>query len=426
MNLRIEKCIYGGAGLARAGGKTVFVPLTLPGELVEAHIMQDKQSFANAELETVLEPAAERTSPPCPYFGECGGCHYQHAVYAHQVKIKRSILLETLERAHLEHLPEIIPVSAAPLAYRNRIRLHIADNPFTLCYKRHASHQNLAVEQCPISAPVLEQAIAAVNYTGESLGLRNFAEIEFFANHAQDELLLTLWAKDRVTDCAQILNKFCEALKLEIPALSGAAVFSAENGKHQSRKIAAWQAQSLTYSVANHEYRVSIASFFQINRFLADKLVALVCNGHSGELAWDLYAGVGLFSVALKEKFDRVAAVESAPSSSQDLRVNLIGGKHKIIVNHTLAFLRERINERGDAPDLVVVDPPRTGLGKEITSLLTKVSAKTLVYVSCDPATLSRDLKVLVESGYRLRNMHMVDMFPQTFHLESVTVLSLD
>jgi 23S rRNA (uracil1939-C5)-methyltransferase len=426
MKLRMEKCIYGGAGLARSEGKAIFVPLTLPGELVEARITQDKQGFAHAELDAVLEAAAERAAPSCPYFGECGGCHYQHATYTQQVEIKKNILQETMERARLEHLPEIVPVSAAPLGYRNRVRLHIADNPFALCYKRRASHQDLAVLQCPISAPVLEQAIAAVNPMGKSLGLKNFAAIEVFTNHAQDELLLTLWAKDRVPDCTRILNNFCEALKLDIPALTGAAVFSAENGKHRSRKIAAWQAQALTYRAADSEYRVSIASFFQVNRFLIDKLAALVCDGRSGELAWDLYAGVGLFSAALAKMFGQVVAVESAPSSSQDLRANLTGGQHKIIADQTLAFLRDRTKEKHYAPDLIVADPPRTGLGKEITSLLTKVRAKTLIYVSCDPATLSRDLKALVESGYRLRNLHMVDMFPQTFHLESVAELSLD
>src|SRR5579884_3141976 len=149
MKLRIEKCIYGGAGLARADGKAVFVPFTLPGELVEARLVENKQSFANAELDAVLEPAAERASPHCPYFGECGGCHYQHAGYAQQLEIKRGILRETLERAHLNSLPEIVSVSANPLGYRNRIRLHIAQQPFALCYKRRASRHDLPVNQCP-------------------------------------------------------------------------------------------------------------------------------------------------------------------------------------------------------------------------------------------------------------------------------------
>ena len=264
---------------------------------------------------------------------------------------------------------------------------------------------------------MLNEAIAAINQMGESAGLTCFSEVEFFTNQAQNQLLLSLWTNKYLSDTTQVLD----ALR-EVPALSGAAVFTISNEKHQSKKIAQWGEQSLTYEAGGHRYRASIGSFFQVNRFLIDQLTQIVCNNRSGKLAWDLYAGVGLFSVALAETFDRVIAVESAPSSSQDLRANLPAGKHTSVTNHTLAFLRQQTA----APDLIVLDPPRTGLGKEITALLTKVRAKTLVYVSCDPATLSRDLKSLVESGYRLREMYMVDMFPQTFHLESVAVLSLD
>src|SRR5215475_11219233 len=143
MRLQIEKCIYGGAGLARAEGKAVFVPFTLPGEVVEAHIVEDKGSFANAELDAVLEPATERTGAPCEYFGRCGGCQYQHATYAKQVELKLNILHETLERAKLASIPEIVPIFAQPLGYRNRVRLHVQSEPFALCYKKRASHSNL-------------------------------------------------------------------------------------------------------------------------------------------------------------------------------------------------------------------------------------------------------------------------------------------
>ncbi|HEX3435446.1 MAG TPA: 23S rRNA (uracil(1939)-C(5))-methyltransferase RlmD [Pseudacidobacterium sp.] len=427
MKLRIEKCIYGGAGLARAEGKAIFVPFTLPEELVEAHITEDKHSFANAELDAVLEPAATRSAPSCSYFGECGGCHYQHATYPQQVELKRSILGEALDRARLTDVPEIIPVFAEPLAYRNRVRLHIGRGSPLLCYKRRASHENLPVAHCPIAAPVLGQTIEVVNRIGDEFDLaEKFSEIELFTNHAQDEILLSLWAKDRAKDAAQSLKAFCETLKQNLPALKGAAVFSAEEERFQSRKIGAWEEQSLIYQAADRAYLISLGAFFQVNRFLIDKLVDLVCTGRSGKLAWDLYAGVGLFSAVLAKNFQQVIAVEAAPSSSQDLRVNLTNSKHKAITNSTLAFLRQQVQRKSVAPDLIVVDPPRSGLGKDVASLLTKVRAKTLIYVSCDPATLSRDLKALVESGYRLRNMHMVDLFPQTFHLESVTVLSLD
>lgn len=427
MKLQIEKCIYGGAGLARADGKAVFVPFTLPGETVEAHITEDKRSFANAELDAVLEPSQERAAPACRYFGECGGCHYQHATYAAQIKLKLGILRETLERARLANVPEILPVHAEPLAYRNRVRLHLQRRPFALCYKRRASHESLPVERCPIAAPVLEQAIDAVTRIGSGLDLaESFEEIEFFTNEAQSELLLSLWAGRRANDLTQKLAQACETLQHELPMLTGAAVFSADNGKHQGAMLTQWGAQALGYHAGGRAYRVSIGAFFQVNRFLVDRLVELVSADHSGKLAWDLYAGVGLFARALSERFEQVVAVEAAPYSSHDLRENLSGGQHKTVRSGTLEFLRQHARRPGSAaPEFAVVDPPRSGLGSDVTSLLTKVRPQTIVYVSCDPATLSRDLQALVESGYHLRNMHMVDLFPQTFHLESVTALSL-
>jgi 23S rRNA (uracil1939-C5)-methyltransferase len=427
MKLHIEKCIYGGAGLARAEGKAVFVPFTLPGEVVEARITVDKRSFANAELDAVLEAAQERTDPSCQYFGECGGCQYQHATYPKQVELKRSILQETLERARLAALPEIIPVSAQPFGYRNRVRLHLQPTPFALCYKRRASHTNLPIGRCPIAAPVLEEAIKSVSRIGNEVDLaKDFEEIEFFTNETQSELLLSLWTRPRAQGADKKLSLLCEALREELPTLTGAAVFSSNDEGYADKKLAEWGVQWLTYRAGDHSYRVNIGAFFQVNRFLVDRLAKLVSADRSGNLVWDLYAGVGLFASPLSMRFEQVVAVEAAPISSRDLRENLAGKQHKTVQSSTLEFLRQQTQRKDrTVPDLVVVDPPRSGLGRDVTSLLTKVRPKTIVYVSCDPATLSRDLQALVESGYHLRNMHMVDLFPQTFHLESVTVLSL-
>jgi 23S rRNA (uracil1939-C5)-methyltransferase len=425
MKLQIEKCIYGGAGLARADGKAVFVPFTLPGEIVEAHIVEDKRSFANAELDAVIEASRQRATPPCQYFGECGGCQYQHATYTEQIALKCSILQETLERARLTSLPKIVPVYAEPLGYRNRVRLHLQRQPFALCYKWRASHANLPVSHCPIAAPVLQQAIEAVTRIGQELDLAgDFEEIEFFTNEAQNELLISLWTRRQKTGLTPKLSRFCEALHTEIAALTGAAVFFAAEGTPSDKKVAEWGAQALTYHAAGHAYRVSIGAFFQVNRFLVDRLAELVVAHHSGKLAWDLYAGAGLFARALSGRFEEIIAVEAATYAAQDLREN--ASPYKPVQSGTLDFLRQRTRRQEvTSPDLVVVDPPRSGLGSDVTSILTKVRPQTIVYVSCDPATLSRDLHALVESGYQLRTMHMVDLFPQTFHLESVTVLSL-
>lgn len=425
MKLRIEKPIYGGAGLARHEGKAIFVPFTLPGELVEARVTEDHGSYADADLEAVLESSPDRTQPPCPYFGECGGCHYQHATYLEQVEIKAQILRETLERARLSEIPEIVPLNGEPLGYRNRIRLHIDRASSKLSYKKRASHQNLPVNVCPIAAPVLQTALQNLQAVSQSLRLcQNFLEIELFTNSAQDQILLTLWSSGSTQSASQKLSTLWPELQSRIPNLIGAAVLSSEGGKQQSRLIAQTGERSLNYSVATREYRVSIGSFFQVNRFLLEPLLGLVANG-SGRVAWDLYAGVGLFSAALAANFERVVAVESAPNSVQDLRHNLQGKQHRVVASNTLDFLRRARRGKEELPDLVVVDPPRAGLGKEVTTLLGTLRPAHITYVSCDPATLSRDLKSLLDSGYHLNSLRMVDLFPQTFHLESVATLTL-
>ena len=430
MKLTIDKCIYGGAGLARMDGKAIFVPFTLPGELVEAEITKDSGSYANAELIEVIEASPSRTIAPCQYFGECGGCHYQHATYAEQLEIKRKILRETLERAHLSELPEINILHSEPLRYRNRIRLHLDRATSSLCYKKRSSNVNLPVSVCPIAAPVLEQALQSLSAQADTLQLgRSFEEIELFTNDSEGSLLVSLWTKASPEAAKVQLKKLWPLLQIHLPQISGAAVFSVAEGKHASRMLAQAGDATLTYLAAGEEYRVSIGSFFQVNRFLIDPLVDLVTKDASSNIAWDLYAGAGLFARKLAAAFQQVIAVEAAPSSVADLRHNLPDSPHRVIASSTLEFLRQSLTKSGanqhPRPDFVVVDPPRAGLGKEVTELLSQIRPTHITYVSCDPATLSRDLKSLLDSGYRLQQIHMVDMFPQTFHLESVVRLTL-
>jgi 23S rRNA (uracil1939-C5)-methyltransferase len=431
MKLHIEKAIYGGSGLARHEGKAVFVPFTLPGEEVEAHIVKDSGAYAEADLDTILEPSPARTTAPCMYFGKCGGCHYQHSLYQQQLQIKTGILRETLERSRISDIPEISTLSAEPFAYRNRIRLHLQRSPFALCYKRRAAHANLPVQTCPIAAPLLQSAIETLTRIGPEVNLAAWAdEIELFTNAEENALLLSLWTSRSAREATELLQRAWSALQTHLPQLTGAAVFTSERGKQTGRRIAALGETSLTYRAAAREYRVTLGSFFQINRFLLDRIVALVTHQHNGQRAWDLYSGVGLFTLPLSERFSEVTAVESSASSIHDLRHNLrhtgtTETTHRIVASDTAAFLRTAAKRRATAPDLVVVDPPRAGLGREVTTLLGEIRPAHITYVSCDPATLARDLRALIESGYHLRTMHLVDMFPNTFHLESVTQLSL-
>ena len=426
MNLTIEKAIYGGAGLARAEGKAIFVPFTLPGEIVEAKAVNDRGSYAEAELVQILEVSPERTAPACPHFAECGGCQYQHASYPQQLEMKRQILREALERAHLSHVPDIETLSSEPFRYRNRARFHIDRATSKLCYKKRASHSNLAVDVCPVLAPVLEDALKRWNASSNPWKLgKDFDEVEFFTNGDESALLVTLWTGSQTKAAQAALQRLWPEIKRGNSNAVGAAVYSTDGKNHASRLLASAGETSFLYEAGSRKYRVSAGSFFQVNRLLIDPLVALVTQDSAGVLAWDLYAGVGLFSRALADRFPKVVAVESAPNSVRDLRQNLTEPAHRIVASSTLEFLRHARTGEKEKPDYVVVDPPRAGLGKDVTALLAEIRPPHITYVSCDPATLSRDLKSLLDSGYFLDRLHMVDMFPQTFHLESVAVLSL-
>jgi 23S rRNA (uracil1939-C5)-methyltransferase len=416
--VRIEKPIYGGAFLARIEGKAIFVPLTLPGEQARVRITQDKRGYATAESEEIVVAAPERVEPACPYFAACGGCHYQHADYATQLALKQSILRETLQRAGVQPPSSVAVIAGNPWQYRNRIRLAFdaAGNPG---YRGRRSHAVIPISECPIAAPLLLQATrAAASIVRESVPALRPIEIALFCNADETALLASVF----IANHAQIrFDDFCHALQERIPALQGAKLVTEGRAGQPSRTLANWGATSLTYRAAGFAYRVDHGAFFQVNRFLVDALVDSVTAGHSGKLAWDLFAGVGLFARRLTQSYERVVAVESAPSAIPALDSNLSATPGTAVRSTTLDFLRHsRTLER---PNLIVVDPPRTGLGPEITSLLAEIAAPTLVYVSCDPATLGRDLRALLAAGYSIHRLTLADLFPQTFHLETIVEL---
>jgi 23S rRNA (uracil1939-C5)-methyltransferase len=420
---QIEKPVYGGAFLARVDGKAVFVPLALPGEKVRARAMQEKRGYATAEVEEIVCAAPERITPACSHFGTCGGCAYQHTDYATQLKFKQAILRETLARGGVDGPAEIAVLAANPWGYRNRIRLAF-DAAGSIGYRGRRSHAVVPVSECPIAAPLLMEAALAFAQTAKTFAtaLRS-TEIALFCNGDETALLASVFVS---TPAPARFDEFARALTERLPALTGMElVVESRAEKHavatQPRTVARSGAASLAYRAAGFDYRVDHGAFFQVNRWLVDALVDCVTEGRNGMLAWDLFAGVGLFARKLTETFSRVVAVESAPGAIAALEANLRGTTAAAVKAETLAFLRSNLN--GTPPDLIVVDPPRTGLGTEITALLSQRAAPAIVYVSCDPATLARDLKALVGSGYAIESITLADLFPQTFHLETVVRL---
>ncbi len=392
--LVIEKLVYGGEGLARLDGQVTLVPFVLPGERVEIAATRVKTGLLRGEPLRILEPSPERIVPRCEYFANCGGCHYQHAEYAFQLRQKREIFRETLQRlGGIAFENEIEILAADPWFYRNRIQLHFRDG--RAGFHKAASHEICSIDHCYISSPFLNDAIVKLQAASKQREWPRFLRsLEVFTNETQVQL--------NVLDSTQpVAARFFDWCADFLPGFAPGHI---------------------EYPAAGRLYRIGRASFFQVNRFLIDMLVQEVVGAISGTRAVDLYAGVGLFSLRLAEHFEIVDAVERGGSASRDLEWNAGQSAANIHVSRTSAedFLRSLT----EPPELIVADPPRTGLGKEATAELLRVKAPRLVLVSCDPATLARDLKQLLPP-YRIERLTLLDLFPQTYHFEVVAHLIL-
>jgi 23S rRNA (uracil1939-C5)-methyltransferase len=387
----VEKLVYGGDGLARLDGRVVFAPFVLPGERIRARAEQEKPGLVRARMLEVLEAASERVAAPCPVFGRCGGCHYQHAAYEYQLAVKQSILAEELRRlGKVEPPAEIGVIAAEPFGYRNRVQLSVEET--RIGFRESRSHKLCAVGECPVASPKINAAIGALNRMARDRRWPRFLRgIELFTDERQ----------------------------VQINVL--------ETGRPVARRFFEWCAAEIEGVVEGaldyrSEFRVSGDSFFQVNRFLLDKLAGAALENAEGEMAADLYAGVGLFALPMARKFREVAAVDGGASAVRDLEFNAQrAGLGNITAKRQTA--EEYLAGLESPPDLVVLDPPRAGLGKAVVKRLGELRPRQVVIVACDPATLARDLAGLVAAGYRIERMAMVDLFPQTYHLETVVGL---
>jgi 23S rRNA (uracil1939-C5)-methyltransferase len=389
----VEKLVYGGDGLARLDGRVVFAPFVLPGERIRAQAEKEKPGMVRARMLEVLSAAPDRVAAPCPVFGRCGGCHYQHAPYSYQLAIKQQILAEELRRlGKIEPPAEIAVVSAEPFGYRNRVQLHVEDA--RIGYREGRSHKLCEIEGCPVGSPKVEEAIGALRTMARDGRWPRFMKsIEIFTDERQVQL--NVLETERL-----VARRFFDWCGERIPGLVEGAL------DYEGR------------------FRVSSSSFFQVNRFLIDRLVETAVAEDEGDTAVDLYAGVGLLSLPLARKFREVTAVESGAGAVRDLQFNA----ERAGLGNLKALSKtaeEYLAALEAAPDLVVLDPPRTGLGKAVVKRLGELRPRKVTIVACDPATLARDLAGLVSAGYRIDGMTLVDLFPQTYHLETVVRLSV-
>lgn len=397
----------------------------------------------------MIEPNPS-AAPRCLHFGTCGGCQYQDLAYPEQLRIKRARLKDLLQQSNIDVPGDISVHSAEPYAYRNRIRLRVklvdgieaVEGKLHLGYNIRATTEFLAISMCPIAASILIETAKALISTAEynrdvAYWLNATSEVELFCNHDLTRVQVTLFCAPRTkTPAPSQTGNFTNAfayLQNNLPQITGAAAvaFDPRSGL-TGRTLAEAGSSGLNYRVRvspehDETYWITRGGFFQVNRFLLETLVQLVTTvtekPRSGALAWDLYAGVGLFSRVLARSFDRITAVEANPTAAADLRSSLskLNLGNTAVESTTLDFLRGAALDR-DRPDLIVLDPPRAGVGPEACEWLNRIAAPSMVYVSCDPASLTRDLTTL-QPQYRVSALHLVDLFPQTTHLETVALL---
>jgi 23S rRNA (uracil1939-C5)-methyltransferase len=427
MDVTIEKLIYGGEGLAHHEGSTVFVPFVLPAERAAILPTEQKKKFIRARLERVLDVSPERIAPRCPHFGVCGGCDYQHIPYEAQLKYKTEILRETLRRiGRIEWPGEIAVHASKPWSYRNRAQWKVrplkdssADeaapaelDKLGIGYFRANSTALCAVSDCPILSPLLLKTLLALRDALAAGALpRQLREFEAFSNSTDSKLLLTATFAGFPAHAAELGEKI-RSLVPEIESL----LFH-DPGKE---RMELFGPGFIEYGAGGQTFRVGHFSFFQVNNSLVDELVRdVVDRDEGGRLALDLFAGVGLFATALAKKFERVIAVEANPAAARDLETNARGGPLEVRASDVERFL-ERFKEK---PEFVVLDPPRDGMARPALDRLARIQPARIAYVSCEPPTLARDLAVLVAAGYEIVDMHLFDLFPQTFHMEAVIPL---
>jgi 23S rRNA (uracil1939-C5)-methyltransferase len=422
--LSIEKLVYGGDGLAHADGNTVFVPYVLPGEQVRATAKSRKKKLVWADLLEITSAANQREKARCPHFQVCGGCHYQHISAAEQQRLKKDILRETLSRlGGIRWEKEIHEHAAEPYGYRNRAQWALRNGqPRAFGYFLPESSTIVPIDECPVLSPALAETFLKLQEMARSGQLPDkIVEIEAFADSADAKIALNIAFERFPKSAEQLASAFRESL----PQLHSLLLLDKSKNRFELTGPG-----YLIHEAGGFQYRVSHLSFYQVNRFLIEDLLKTVTADLQGNFALDLYAGVGFFTIPLARAFQRVVSVDANLSATRDLHANAEKAGVSVISHneHAEEFLRKTT----ETPDFVLLDPPRAGLGAEAAVKLAGLGAREIAYLSCDPSTLARDLAVLTgskghsgttEQRYEISEMHLFDLFPQTYHIETLVRL---
>jgi len=410
--VKFEKMVYGGDCLGHlADGRAVFVPFVLPGESAEIEITESKERFARGRMVKLVEESPDRITPPCPYFSICGGCSYQHLGYAQQLDLKKDLVRDQLERiGKLTNLPEF-PITGSPtaFAYRNQVQFHPVQNENaeaspSLGFNRASSNEVLPIEKCLLISEEMNEILEQIELEADS-GIARIAI--------------------RMDGDSEIMLVF-EGESPEPPELSIELPVSSTYLSPDGRSLNMGGNDALVYRVLGEEFLVSPESFFQVNLPVAEEMVSHVLaliEGQENLSILELYSGVGLFSRFLAPHASQLTAIESSPSACFDFAGNLDEFENINLYEGAVEYLLPPLIEQIKSIDLVVLDPPRAGLNTKARQALIDLDPQQIIYISCDPSTLARDLKHFSEAGYSLQSLHAFDMFPQTAHVETVANL---
>lgn len=402
----IEKLVYGGSGFARHEGKVVFVPFSVPGDRLLVRPVEEKKSFVRAEISRVLKRGKGRIAPVCPHFEKCGGCQWQQLDYKRQVEAKRLILEEALHHRFPQTHELFINMQECPqpLAYRSRARIQLrgSGHRASVGFFRSGSHTVEDVDRCPLFRDSLNEALGAV---------RQF-KLKVDTDPLPQEMDLA---------CSEEEGAWATAYTSEPAVQEGITPLF---GTRRGNEII------LQRKVGDLIYAVTASVFFQANDFMIAELVSHVLNAAAPSgtgAALDLFAGVGLFSLPLARQFSAVTAVENSPAATRLCSRNAAGAglqNINVVCTDVYEWLQSQSDLAQGSFDLIVLDPPRTGAGPDVMKQISRLAPPSIIYVSCDVQTLIRDLTAISPTDYAIRYVEGFDLFPQTYHFETVVQLT--
>jgi len=420
VRVRIESVAFKGYGVARINGKVVFVPYTVTGDEAWIEITEEKKTYSMARLNEIIKPSPWRVNPPCPYFGTCGGCQWQHIDYLIQVEQKKEILAETLKRlGGMNEIPPVVVVPS-PKPYDYRIRVQLKVKAKAMGYYQERSHRIVDIERCPISHPLVNRIIKEIR--GDLDALSGMEEIEI--NVSPEERSGVLLFHSHSYD--QRAESFMKGLLQSQATLRGIAITQGDRFRFLGDPALNFTIPlSKERDTRELKLRISPGSFSQVNPEQNQRLIQTVLQFsevNQEDRIVDLYAGAGNLSLSLAMEAREVLGIEENRMAFEDAQVN--AERNGIKNCHFIQGKVEEalLNWKRETADLIVLDPPRTGC-KTILDQVVRLKPVKIVYVSCEPTTFARDLGLFSERGYTLKRLSLIDMFPQTYHMEAVGLL---